>query len=71
MVILLNVSKFHVDNIKGGNDIKNLRDHLQSIGGVHAVRVDDVTNTVTVEYEDTLDKKRISDEISKFKNTHH
>lgn len=68
MVIFLNVTKFHVDNLKGSKDISNLRGELQSIDGVHAVRVDDVANTVTVEYEDNLSTSRLTDTINKFKN---
>lgn len=68
MVIFLNVTKFHVDNIRGGGDIKDLRSELQSIDGVKAVRVDDVANTITVEYEDDLSTKSIANAINKYKN---
>ena len=68
MVIFLNVTKFHVDNIKGSDDIMNLRSELQSMDGVKAVRVDDVSNTITVEYEDNLSTKSIANTISKYKN---
>ena len=67
MVIFLNVTKFHVDNLKGSNDIKSLRGELQSIEGVHAVRVDDVSNTVTVEYEDNLSTSKITSTVNKYK----
>jgi len=67
MVILLNVTKFHVDNLKGSDDIKNLRGELQSIDGVHAVRVDDVANTITVEYEDNLSTSKITSAVNKYK----
>lgn len=67
MVSFLNVTKFHVDNLNGSNDIKSLRSELQSIDGVHAVRVDDVANTVTVEYEDNLSTSKITNAVSKYK----
>lgn len=65
----MNVTKFHVDNLKDSNDINSLRGELQSMNGVHAVRVDNVSNTVTVEYEDNLDANTISTRINKYKNT--
>jgi copper chaperone CopZ len=71
MVIFLNVTKFHVDNLKGTNDIKNLRGELQSLDGVHAVRVDDVADTITVEYEDGLNTEMITSAINKYKNVRH
>lgn len=66
----MNVTKFHVDNIKDGNDIKHLRGELQSIEGVHAVRVDDVAHTITVEYDDSLSTSKIADTVNKFKGIH-
>jgi copper chaperone CopZ len=39
--------------------------------GVHAVRVDNVSNTITVEYDDNLNPDKISAEISKYKSTSH
>jgi copper chaperone CopZ len=67
-VIFLNVTKFHVDNLKGSNDIENLRSQLQSMGGVHAVRVDNVADTITVEYEDGLSTEKLAEAVNKFKN---
>lgn len=63
----MNVTKFHVDNLKGSNDITNLRSELQSIDGVHAVRVDDAANTITVEYEDKVSTSKITNAVSKYK----
>ena len=67
----MNVTKFHVDNLKSSNDIKNLRGELQSLDGVHAVRVDNVSNTITVEYEDGLGTEKITNAISKYKGVRH
>lgn len=64
----MNITKFHVDNLKGSNEIKNLRGQLQSMDGVHAVRVDDVANTITVEYEDNLSTEKVTEAVNKFKN---
>ncbi|HYE82752.1 MAG TPA: heavy metal-associated domain-containing protein [Clostridia bacterium] len=64
----MNVTKFHVDNLKGSSDIKDLRGELQSLDGVKAVRVDDVANTITVEYEDSLSTRSITSTINKYKN---
>lgn len=71
MVIFLNVTKFHVENLKSSNDIKSLRGELQSMDGVHAVRVDDVADTITVEYEDDLNTEKITNAISKYKSVRH
>jgi copper chaperone CopZ len=71
MVNIMNVTKFHVDNIKGSDEIKNLRGELQSLDGVHAVRVDDVANTITVEYEDSLNAEKLTNTISKYKSVRH
>ena len=71
MVIFLNVTKFHVENLKSSNDIKNLRGELQSLDGVHAVRVDNVSNTITVEYDDELGTENITKAINKYKGVHH
>lgn len=71
MVIFLNVTKFNVENLKGSSDISNLRGHIQSMDGVHAVRVDNVANTITVEYENNLNRDKISTAISKYKKGSH
>jgi len=71
MVIFLNVTKFHVENLKSSNDIKSLRGELQSMDGIHAVRVDDVADTITVEYEDNLNTEKIANAISKYKSVRH
>lgn len=67
----MNVSKFHMNNLNSSNDISSLRGQLQSIDGVHAVRVDNVANTITVEYEDHLNPETITAAIGKYKNTRH
>jgi len=68
-VIILNVTKFHVNNLKDSNDISSLRGHLQAMDGVHAVRVDNLSNTITVEYENNLNAESLAAEIRKYKNT--
>lgn len=65
----MNVTKFHVDNLKDSNDIISLRGHLQAMDGVHAVRVDNLSNTITVEYENNLSPENLASEIRKYKNT--
>jgi len=65
----LNVTKFDVKNISDSSDISGLRGHIQSIDGVHAVRVDNVSNTITVEYENSLAPEKISAAISKYQST--
>lgn len=67
----MNVTKFHVENLKSSNDIKSLRGELQSMDGIHAVRVDDVADTITVEYEDNLNTEKIANAISKYKSVRH
>jgi len=37
--------------------------------GVHAVRVDNLSNTITVEYESNLNAESLAAEIRKYKNT--
>ena len=66
----MNVTKFHVDNLKDSNDITGLRGQLQSVEGVHAVRVDDVSGTITVEYEDDVNREKLTSAINKFTNVH-
>ena len=66
----MNVTKFDVENLKDSSDISNLRGHIQSMDGVHAVRVDNVSNTITVEYDNNLNPEEIKAAISKYKNTH-
>ena len=68
-VIILNVTKFHVNDLKDSNDISSLRGHLQAMDGVHAVRVDNLSNTITVEYESNLNAESLAAEIRKYKNT--
>ena len=65
----MNVTKFHVDNLKDSNDIISLRGHLQAMEGVHAVRVDNLSNTITVEYESNLNPESLASEIRKYKYT--
>lgn len=67
----MNVTKFHMDNINDSHDIKNLRSDIQSINGVKAIRVDDIANTITVEYEDGLSTDKITDAINRHKNVRH
>lgn len=67
----MNISKFDVKNIRNSSDINGLRGHIQSMDGVHAVRVDNVSNTITVEYENSLTPEKISAEISNYQNPNH
>ncbi len=67
----MNVTKFNVSNLRNSSDIESLRGDVQSLNGVHAVRVDDVSNTITVEYEESLSKEKISSAIRKYKNPNH
>jgi len=70
-VIFLNVTKFSVENLNSSSDIESMRGAVQSLDGVHAVRVDNVSNTITVEYEDNLSTKKISDTINRYKQVRH
>jgi hypothetical protein len=70
-VIFLNVTKFNTTGIANSSDIESMRGTIQSMDGVHAVRVDNVSNTVTVEYEDDLSRENLQAAISKYKNTRH
>lgn len=67
---MLQVKKYHVDNIKDSNEIKLIRSEIQSLDGVHTVRVDNVSNTITVEFEDNTSEKRIQDTINKHRHIH-
>lgn len=64
----MNVTKYHVDKVKGAEDITAIRGELQNLSGVHAVRVDEVANTITVEYEDEVSKNSITQTINKYAN---
>jgi hypothetical protein len=70
-VIFLNVTKFNTTGIANSSDIESMRGTIQSMDGVHAVRVDNVSNTITVEYEDDLSREKLQAAISKYKNTRH
>ncbi len=70
VVRLLQVRKYHVDNIQDSNDIKLIRSEIQSLDGVHTVRVDNVSNTITVEFEDNVNERRIQDTINKHRHLH-
>ncbi|KUO75873.1 MAG: hypothetical protein APF77_08415 [Clostridia bacterium BRH_c25] len=67
----MNVTKFSVENLNSSSDIESMRGAVQSLDGVHAVRVDNVSNTITVEYEDNLSTKKISDTINRYKQVRH
>ena len=67
----MNVTKFSVENLNSSSDIESMRRAVQSLDGVHAVRVDNVSNTITVEYEDNLSTKKISDTINRYKQVRH
>jgi len=56
-----------MNDLRDSSDIINLRGELQSLDGVHAVRVDNLSNTITVEYEDNLTQEELSSAISKYK----
>ncbi|MGE5632828.1 MAG: heavy-metal-associated domain-containing protein [Caulobacteraceae bacterium] len=64
----MNVTKFHVDDLKNSQDITSIRGELQAMEGVHAVRVDDVANTITVEYDNNVNTDKITNAINKHKS---
>lgn len=67
----MNVTKFDINNLANSSDIESIRGAVQSMDGVHAVRVDNVANTITVEYEDNLSREKLSAAISKYKKPRH
>jgi len=67
----LNVTKFNINGISNSSDIESIRSTVQSMDGVHAVRVDNVANTITVEYEDKVNRERLSAEIGRYRNNRH
>lgn len=67
----MNVTKFNVSGLTSSSDIESVRGAVQSMEGVHAVRVDNVANTITVEYEDNVSKEKLSSTINRFKNSRH
>lgn len=67
----MNVTKFNINGISSSSDIESIRGTVQSMDGVHAVRVDNTANTITVEYEDTVSREKLSAEISKYRKNHH
>jgi copper chaperone CopZ len=54
-------------DLRDSSDISNIRGELQSMDGVHAVRVDNLSNTITVEYEDNLTPEKLTSTISKYR----
>lgn len=63
---MVQVKKFHVENLKDSRDITNIRSEVQTINGVHAVRVDNVSNTLTVEYDNNQNENEILSVIGKY-----
>jgi copper chaperone CopZ len=63
------VTKFNVSGLTNTSDIESVRGAVQSMEGVHAVRVDNVANTITVEYEDNVSKEKLSSTINRFKSS--
>ncbi len=63
----MNVKKYSVDHLKDTGDITLVRNAVQSLDGVHAVRVDTVSNTITVEFENSLSEKQILSTINEYK----
>lgn len=63
---MVQVKKFHVENLKDSKDITNIRSEVQTINGVHAVRVDNVSNTLTVEYDNNQNENEILSVIGKY-----
>lgn len=59
----MKVKKFKVDNIQNPKDIKTIRADIQAMNGVHTVRVDDVANTVTVEFDNNVNEKDIESKL--------
>jgi copper chaperone CopZ len=56
-----------VNDLRDSSDISNIRGELQSMDGVHAVRVDNLSNTITVEYEDNLTPEKLTSAINKYR----
>jgi len=67
----LNVTKFNINGVSNSSDIESMRGAVQSIDGVHAVRVDNVANTITVEYEDNVSKEKLSSAIGRYRKNNH
>jgi copper chaperone CopZ len=67
MVIYVNVKKYSVDHLKDTGDITLVRNAVQALEGVHTVRVDTVSNTITVEFENKLSEKQILSTINEYK----
>ncbi|MFZ5352727.1 MAG: cation transporter [Bacillota bacterium] len=63
----MNVKKYSVDHLKDTGDITLVRNAVQALDGVHAVRVDNVSNTITVEFENNLSEKQILSAINQYK----
>lgn len=58
------VRKFDVKGIANTDDIKTIRGAVEAIDGVHAVRVDNIANTVTVEFESKVREEDITKAIN-------
>ncbi len=63
----MNVKKYSVDHLVDTGDITHVRNAVQALDGVHAVRVDNVANTITVEFDNSLSEKQILSAINEYK----
>lgn len=50
----MKVKKFPISNLKNSGDISTVRESISKIYGVKTVRVDTVSNTITVDYDDNV-----------------
>ena len=62
----MNVKKYHVENVDHSSNMAEIRDQIQSIEGVHAVRIDDVAHTITVEFENGVSESQIKSTINRY-----
>jgi len=62
--------KFILQDIEGSNSIEKFRKTISNIEGINAVRVDTVSNTVTVDYDETkVSENDIASQIDSVKNS--
>jgi len=67
---IMRAKKFILQDIEGSNSIEKFRKTISNIEGINEVRVDTVSNTVTVDYDETrVSENDIASQIDSVKNS--
>ena len=48
----MKVSKYTVNGLENDNSAQNIKQSIRMYSGIHAIRVDKNSNTITIDYDD-------------------